>query len=69
MATLYHWDHPQTLEDVGGWLNTSIVQHFNDYAQKCFEHLGDKVTGNTIDINVSCSISQSLGCSVDCLCR
>lgn len=44
MVTLYHWDLPQTLQDAGGWLNGSIVTHFSDYAQKCFEELGPKVT-------------------------
>ncbi|XP_067949632.1 cytosolic beta-glucosidase-like [Watersipora subatra] len=43
MATIYHWDHPQALEDAGGWLNGSMVQHFNNYAMKCFEQLGHKV--------------------------
>ena len=43
MATLFHWDLPQTLEDEGGWLNGSTSEHFKDYADKCFEKLGDKV--------------------------
>ena len=43
MATLFHWDLPQTLEDEGGWLNGSTSEHFKDYADKCFENLGDKV--------------------------
>ena len=43
LVTLYHWDLPQPLQDVGGWLNESIVIHFKDYAQKCFTELGPKV--------------------------
>jgi len=43
MATLYHWDLPQPLQDQGGWLNKTIVPHFNDYATKCYQELGDKV--------------------------
>lgn len=43
MVTLYHWDLPQPLEDVKGWLNDTVIEHFRDYADKCFEQLGDKV--------------------------
>jgi len=43
MATLYHWDLPQHLQDQGGWLNEYIIDHFNDYATRCFTELGDKV--------------------------
>ncbi|XP_061162615.1 uncharacterized protein LOC133171833 [Saccostrea echinata] len=43
MVTLYHWDLPQTLEDKGGWLNESIVQHFQNFAELCFKEYGPKV--------------------------
>ena len=43
MATLYHWDLPQPLQEVGGWLNDTVIGHFHDYADICFKELGDKV--------------------------
>lgn len=41
--TLYHWDLPQALQDVGGWENETIVRRFRDYADLLFQRLGDKV--------------------------
>ena len=43
MATLYHWDLPQALEDDGGWLNRETVDRFAEYAAICGERLGDRV--------------------------
>ncbi|RUS76031.1 hypothetical protein EGW08_016209 [Elysia chlorotica] len=43
MATLYHWDLPQAIEDQGGWRNDSVVGLFEDYARHCFEQFGDRV--------------------------
>ena len=40
--TLYHWDLPQCLQDVGGWLNRSTACHFADYASACYAALGDR---------------------------
>ena len=32
VATLFHWDLPQALEDAGGWLNRDTAARFADYA-------------------------------------
>ena len=44
MVTLYHWDLPQTLEDVGGWANRKTVDAFAHYAKAAAEAFGDRVT-------------------------
>ncbi len=43
LATLYHWDLPQTLQDVGGWANRKTVDAFTDYAAAAAEAFGDRV--------------------------
>ena len=43
LATLYHWDLPQRLQDEGGWASREIVDRFADYAGLVFDGLGDLV--------------------------
>jgi beta-glucosidase len=43
MATLYHWDLPQPLEDRGGWLVRETPERFADYAMAVHDRLGDRV--------------------------
>jgi beta-glucosidase len=43
LATLYHWDLPQALQDEGGWTSHDVVERFVDYAQIVFAALGDVV--------------------------
>ena len=37
LATLYHWDLPQALEDAGGWASRDIVDRFAEYAAIVFD--------------------------------
>ena len=43
LATLYHWDLPQALQDKGGWTNRDIVTAFADYSTAVVEHFGDRI--------------------------
>ena len=43
VATLYHWDLPQELEDAGGWPNRETAYRFADYAERVARELGDRV--------------------------
>ncbi|MDA0562764.1 beta-glucosidase [Streptomonospora sp. S1-112] len=44
VATLYHWDLPQALEDTGGWRVRATAERFADYARIVADRLGDRVT-------------------------
>jgi beta-glucosidase len=44
VATLYHWDLPQALQDAGGgWLNRDTTERFAEYAGIVFRALDDGV--------------------------
>ncbi|WP_433343156.1 GH1 family beta-glucosidase [Micromonospora sp. CA-111912] len=43
VATMYHWDLPQELEDAGGWPARDTALRFRDYAAGIVGALGDRV--------------------------
>lgn len=43
-VTLYHWDLPQALEDLGGWANRDTAYRFSEYARAMHDRLGSRVS-------------------------
>jgi beta-glucosidase len=43
VATLFHWDLPQALDDEGGWINRGVVERFAEYAATLGERYADRV--------------------------
>lgn len=41
--TLYHWELPSALADLGGWRNRDIAGWFGDYTQVIVDRLGDRL--------------------------
>ncbi|XP_045484205.1 myrosinase 1 [Pieris rapae] len=63
VITLYHWDLPQKLQDLGGWANPLIVEWFSDYARVAYDLFGDRIK-SWITINegiVACEATYTMG--------
>jgi len=62
-VTLYHWDLPQSLQDLGGWANRETAYRFADYGALLFERLGDRaprwITHN--EARVSADLGHRVG--------
>jgi beta-glucosidase len=42
-VTLYHWDLPLALQEIGSWKSREVVDAYVDYAKFMFDHYGDRV--------------------------
>lgn len=43
LVTIYHWDLPIKLHQLGGWPNPEIADFFADYATLCYSLFGEYV--------------------------
>ncbi len=41
--TLYHWELPSALADIGGWANRDTTQYFGDFTDVITDRIGDRV--------------------------
>ncbi|XP_041968006.1 myrosinase 1-like [Aricia agestis] len=63
VVTMYHWDLPVAIQDMGGWTNPLIVKWFSSYARVLFAEFGSRVR-TWITINeavVVCDFNYNLG--------
>ncbi|MBK7972739.1 MAG: beta-glucosidase [Deltaproteobacteria bacterium] len=61
-VTLYHWDHPQALEQrYGGWRARTMAHDFADYVAVVVKALGDRVTRWTTMNEIACFTHFSFG--------
>ncbi len=43
VVTLYHWDLPAALNEIGAWESREVVDAYVEYANFMFNHFGDRV--------------------------
>lgn len=41
--TLFHFDMPMAMQEIGGWENRAVIDAWKHYAEVCFELFGDRV--------------------------
>jgi beta-glucosidase/6-phospho-beta-glucosidase/beta-galactosidase len=58
---MFHWDLPQSLMDLGGWLNADTAVKFGVYARFIFQQFGIRVK-KWIPINEPLSVAQGEFC-------
>ena len=57
--TLFHWDLPQALEDIGGFRNRDTVAWFGDYAAAMADALGECTPGGGTTGSAPASLART----------
>ncbi|PSN50000.1 Myrosinase 1 [Blattella germanica] len=52
-VTIFHWDLPQPIQDIGGIANKFVADIFVDYARVLFTQFGDRVSCSMYSISKS----------------
>ncbi len=42
-GTLFHFDMPMAMQEIGGWESREVVTYYQQFAKTCFELFGDRV--------------------------
>ncbi|MGL4998765.1 MAG: glycoside hydrolase family 1 protein [Fusobacteriaceae bacterium] len=57
-VNLFHFDMPMCMQNIGGWENRDVVEHYANFSKICFENFGDRVkrwfTFNEPIVHVEC---------------
>ena len=56
-ATLYHWELPSALADLGGWHNRDIAGWFADFTEIIMGRIGDRVWSSWASTRRGCATS------------
>ena len=40
---MYHWDLPQSLQNLGGFANSLVIDYFKEFANVLYANFGDRV--------------------------
>lgn len=64
VATLYHWDLPQVLENRGGWTERDTAYRFAEYAALAARRLGDRIPAWTTLNEPWCSAFLGYGAGI-----
>ena len=51
LVTLWHWDTPLWIEELGGWLNDDMPAYFAEYAEAVFRAYGQSDIQNWLTLN------------------
>ena len=63
-VTLFHWDLPQPLEDLGGWRVRATPEAYRDYAAAVVRRLGDRVKRWMTVNEITCFIGLGYGTGI-----